>query len=175
MTWQRVAVFVALIVVVLAGCHAGSDPTATTSGRSPGTSESSLWPPCRGVNNISYAYVTQTGPLMLGPTARSATTTSRTLAEDLFVATCKAVALDAMLPSGPIDCPEETGSRVLAGFSSHPGSPPKMRMTLFDSGCESISMTTPSGQTQTSAIFRDPDVLNDASHVESYLEAILRG
>ena len=95
MTWQRVAVFVALIVVVVAGCHAGSDPTATTSGRSPGTSESSLWPPCRGVNNISYAYVTQTGPLMLGPTARSATTTSRTLAEDLFVATCKAVALDA--------------------------------------------------------------------------------
>lgn len=175
MTWQRVAVFVALIVMLLAGCYAGSDSTATTSSRSPGTSESSLWPPCRGVNDIGYAYVTQTGPLMLGRTARSATTTSRTLAEDLFVATCKAVALDVKLPSGPIDCPEETGSRVLGGFSSHPSSPPEMRMTLFDSGCEFVSMTTPSGQTQMSAIFRDPDVLNDTSHIESYLVAILRG
>jgi hypothetical protein len=174
MTWRRLAVLMALIVMVLAACNAGSGSTTTPSNHSPGTSDASLWLPCRSVTNIGYAYATQVGPVMLGPTARYATTASRVLAENLFVAACRTVALNMNLPSGPIVCPEDTGSRVLVAFSSHAGSPPKMRMTLFDSGCESISMTAPNGETQASAIFKTPAV-TDASHVDSYLVTILRG
>ena len=175
MIWRRLAALMALIVVVLAACNAGgSGSTTTSSNHSSETSDASLWLPCRSVTNIGYAYATQVGPVMLGPTARYATTANRALAENLFVAACRTVALIMKLPSGPIVCPEDTGSRVLVAFSSHAGSPPKMRMTLFDSGCESISMTAPNGETQASAIFKDPAV-TDASHVESYLVTILQG
>jgi hypothetical protein len=130
--------------------------------------------PCRSVTNISYADAAQVGPVMLGPTVRHATTVSRVLAENLFVAARRTVALNMKLPSGPIVCPEDTGSRVLVTFSSHAGSPPKMRVTFFDSGCESISMTAPNGESQESTIFKDPAV-TDASHVERYLVTILQG
>jgi hypothetical protein len=174
MTWRRLAVLMALIVMVLAACNAGSGSNTTPSSHSSETSDASLWLQCRSVTNIGYAYATKVGPAMLGPTARYVTTASRVLAENLFVAACRTVALSMKLPSGPIVCPEDAGSRVLVAFSSHAGSPPKMRMTLFDSGCESISMTAPNGETQASAIFKGPTV-TDAFHVDSYLVTILQG
>jgi hypothetical protein len=164
------ACLVATVALTIGGCQAGT--TSPASG-SPPTANNEPWAPCQRVSEIGYVSVIQVGPLLRHFVDRASQTSDRALAQGLFLAVCRTVDLQVRLPSGPISCPEATGSEVIARFSSDYQGQTLLKMLFFDSGCETMTMETATGEIRESAVFGTA-AGQAVSSVTDYLQTILK-